>query len=139
MKRTLALGIVVAIFASVPSAFAAIPKAGGTCSKAGATSTSAGKKYTCVKSGKKLVWNKGVAVVTCPPNNKADVQGISAARANALIGKNKVNAESCAKKLGWGYRVGELEGEQFMLTTDYRVDRVTLYIKSALVYKVDVG
>ena len=37
-------------------------KAGATCSKAGTTNTSAGKKFTCVKSGKKLVWNKGVAV-----------------------------------------------------------------------------
>jgi len=35
---------------------------GAKCSKAGATSTYNGKKYTCVKSGKKLVWNKGVAL-----------------------------------------------------------------------------
>jgi hypothetical protein len=41
-------------------------KAGATCTKLGATSTSAGKKYTCIKSGKKLAWNKGVAVVTKP-------------------------------------------------------------------------
>ncbi|MCX6425671.1 MAG: hypothetical protein NTV47_02800, partial [Actinobacteria bacterium] len=26
------------------------------------------KTYTCIKSGKKLVWNKGVAVVKLPPN-----------------------------------------------------------------------
>jgi hypothetical protein len=35
---------------------------GTKCSKAGATSTYNGKKFTCVKSGSKLVWNKGVAV-----------------------------------------------------------------------------
>ena len=35
---------------------------GTKCSKAGATSTYNGKKYTCVKSGKKLLWNKGVAL-----------------------------------------------------------------------------
>ncbi len=62
MKRTLALGIVVAIFASLPSAFAATPKARATCTEVGATSTYAGKKFTCVKSGKKLVWNRGVTV-----------------------------------------------------------------------------
>lgn len=44
--------------------YAATPKAGGTCSKAGATSTYVGKKYKCVKSGKRLVWNKGVKVST---------------------------------------------------------------------------
>ncbi len=35
---------------------------GSKCTKVGATSTYNGKKYTCVKSGKKLVWNKGVAL-----------------------------------------------------------------------------
>jgi hypothetical protein len=44
-----------------PSASAAV-KPGTKCSKQGQTSTSAGMKYTCVKSGKNLVWNKGVAV-----------------------------------------------------------------------------
>ena len=41
---------------------AATPKAGAKCTKAGTTSTVAGKKFTCIKSGKKLVWNKGVAI-----------------------------------------------------------------------------
>ena len=41
---------------------AAAPKAGASCTKKNATATSAGKLYTCVKSGKKLVWNKGVAI-----------------------------------------------------------------------------
>jgi hypothetical protein len=40
----------------------AIAKSGTKCSKAGAVQISAGKKYTCVKSGNRLVWNKGVAV-----------------------------------------------------------------------------
>ena len=37
-------------------------KAGAKCSKAGATSVSAEKRFTCVKSGKRLVWSKGVNV-----------------------------------------------------------------------------
>ena len=44
-----------------PIATAAV-KPGDTCKKVGQTSTSSGIKYTCVKSGKKLVWNKGVEV-----------------------------------------------------------------------------
>jgi hypothetical protein len=39
-------------------------KAGGACSKAGITSVASGKTYTCIKSGRKLVWNKGVTKVT---------------------------------------------------------------------------
>ena len=37
-------------------------KAGEKCAKQGATSIVSGKKYTCIKSGNKLVWNKGVAI-----------------------------------------------------------------------------
>jgi M6 family metalloprotease-like protein len=36
-------------------------KAGSSCPKAGKTTASGGKTFTCIKSGKKLVWNKGVA------------------------------------------------------------------------------
>ena len=55
-----------------PMATAAV-KPGTTCKKAGQTSTSAGIKYTCVKSGKKLVWNKGVTVKAAP---KVDVKPV---------------------------------------------------------------
>ncbi len=46
---------------TVSPTFAAV-NTGAKCSKAGATATADGKKYTCVKSGSKLVWNKGVAI-----------------------------------------------------------------------------
>ena len=39
------------------------PVPGATCTKLKATQVFKGKKYTCIKSGKKLVWNKGVAIV----------------------------------------------------------------------------
>jgi len=35
-------------------------KAGGACTKAGITSVVSNKTYTCIKSGKKLVWDKGI-------------------------------------------------------------------------------
>lgn len=37
-------------------------KAGATCSKVGSNAIQAGRKFTCVKSGKKLIWNKGVSL-----------------------------------------------------------------------------
>ena len=46
---------------SAESSFSAV-KAGSTCAKAGQTSVLSGKKFTCVKVGKKLQWNKGVAI-----------------------------------------------------------------------------
>ena len=35
-------------------------KAGAACSKLNSTANASGKKFTCIKSGKKLLWNKGV-------------------------------------------------------------------------------
>ena len=63
MKKILPLVIAAALLGSVLAlpATAAV-KAGATCSKAGSSGITAGKKFTCVKSGKKLVWNKGIAV-----------------------------------------------------------------------------
>jgi hypothetical protein len=49
---------------------AAIPKAGAACAKAGITqvvkSGTKTTKFTCVKSGKKTVWNKGVVTIAKP-------------------------------------------------------------------------
>ena len=61
MKR-LAILIVAALFVAQSPAIAA-PKvaAGATCSKVGLTQVVSGKKFTCIKSGKKTVWDKGVA------------------------------------------------------------------------------
>lgn len=44
-----------------PSAEAAI-KAGASCAKVGITKVSGGKKFTCKRSGKKLIWGPGVLV-----------------------------------------------------------------------------
>ena len=70
MKKSISL---LAIFAlallaiSHPvSSAAKKPVPGATCTKIKATQVFKGKKYTCIKSGKKLVWNKGVSVVKTP-------------------------------------------------------------------------
>jgi len=46
----------------------AIAKAGSKCAKAGNTEVVKGKSYTCIKSGKKLAWNKGVVISAKTPN-----------------------------------------------------------------------
>jgi len=64
MRKTIAaLTILFLTLTPFQSLNAATAKAGASCTKAGVTSTVNGIKYTCVKSGKKLVWNKGVKVV----------------------------------------------------------------------------
>lgn len=61
MRKWIGGLIAIAIIAAPNSAMAAV-KAGDTCKKAGTTATSNGKKYTCIKSGKNLLWNKGVSI-----------------------------------------------------------------------------
>ena len=46
---------------AITQANAATPKLGGACSKVGTNAVAKGVKFTCVQSGMKLVWSKGVA------------------------------------------------------------------------------
>ena len=62
------IGLVVLFSISLfPAHSATPPKAGSVCSKQGLTKTYQGKKYTCIKSGKKLVWSKGVIIKSPSP------------------------------------------------------------------------
>lgn len=64
MKRLLRAAAMTTFFLLVfPNVtYAGMTAAGAACSKAGATSNSGSKKFTCIKVGKKLVWDKGVAL-----------------------------------------------------------------------------
>ena len=66
--RSVAGAMVAALVVSVlamPSSSGAI-KAGTSCKKAGLQTVDSGRRYTCVKQGKKFVWNKGVVVKAAP-------------------------------------------------------------------------
>jgi len=76
------------------------PKPGAKCSKAGATQTSNGKKFTCVKSGTKLIWNKGVATSksqpaaskpTPKPTDSGPIKVVNSPIAEANLGCNFAN------------------------------------------------
>ena len=72
MKRvfaTIVIGCLV-LTLNLSTATAAV-KPGTACKKIGQISTSAGIKYTCIKSGKKLVWNKGVSTKSTSPTAPA--------------------------------------------------------------------
>lgn len=66
MKKILLVIISASILIAPMNAMAAV-KAGDACKKAGSTATVKGKKFTCIKSGKKLVWSKGVVVPGAKP------------------------------------------------------------------------
>ena len=62
-KKPLSLAVSIICLALTFPVYAASPTPGGKCAKVGATSISSGKKYTCIKSGNKLVWNKGALII----------------------------------------------------------------------------
>jgi hypothetical protein len=146
MRKLIVLLLAVSLFGVAPAQAAV--KSGSKCAKAGATATSAGKKFTCIKSGGKLVWNKGVAIKkvasikagVCPSKAAADRDpGITQARANALITMTEADAEMCAMDLEWTYRLGQRDEEMFAGTFDYRIDRVTVTVMKGVVTQVNVG
>jgi hypothetical protein len=148
MRKTLLIAVSALLCFALVSPAQALVKAGSKCSKLNATSTVSGKKFTCIKSGAKLVWNKGVIVKksttvkagVCPQPSALDASsGITVARANTLIGMKEIDAESCAAQLQWGYRVVSRDGEDYPATLDYRLDRVSVTIKNGLISRADVG
>ena len=146
MRKLLVLLLAVSLIGVAPAQAATKP--GSKCTKAGATVTSVGKKFTCIRSSGKLVWNKGVTIKkssaikagVCPPKAAADQDsGITQARANALITMTEAAAEECAMNLEWTYRLGQRDDEIFAGTFDYRTDRVTVTVMKGLVTQVNVG
>jgi hypothetical protein len=68
MKRgSLALALLISIALSPFSSAAATVKAGATCSKQNQTSVVLTVKYTCIKSGKKLIWSNGASLALAKP------------------------------------------------------------------------
>jgi hypothetical protein len=70
MRRVIAFIVIgcLALSLNLSDATAAVSP-GATCKQLGQTSTSAGIKYTCVKSGKKFIWNKGVRTKSTSPSS----------------------------------------------------------------------
>ena len=91
-----ALALVVA-----PSASAAV-KEGAACKKAGQSSTVSGRKFTCVKKGSKLVWNKGVVVKSAPTASATAASAAPAISATPAPSKTAEQTKS-AEPVAGGY------------------------------------
>ena len=146
MRKLLVAILAVTLVGFAPSN--AVSKAGSKCAKVNTTTTVDGIKYRCIKSGGKLVWDKGIAIKkiaalkqgVCPYVSAGDKNpGITQSRANTLLTMSESDAENCASVLGWGFRVGQRDDEDFPLTLDYLVDRVTITVQKGVVTKVFIG
>ena len=106
-----ALALVVA-----PSASAAV-KEGAACKKAGQSSTVSGRKFTCVKKGSKLVWNKGVAVKSAPTAS-------ATAAASAAPAAPAMSATPMATKSAEPSKSAEPTKSAAPASTGYTMERV---------------
>jgi hypothetical protein len=102
-------------FSLVTEASAAVSP-GAKCSKAGTIQIAKGKTYACIKSGKKLVWNKGVKFsgklpkdFSPPASGKFTAQGSVIDGDRSFLGYDftqgweevAVNIEESMKSNGW--------------------------------------
>lgn len=79
---------------------------------------------------------------TTPDDMPADTlpgEAITSTQAETLIGSSEAEAQQSAKDAGWVFRVGERDGEMYMLTKDYITQRVTVTITDGLITAVEVG
>lgn len=99
---------------------------GSKCSKAGATSTYNGKKYTCIKSGKKLAWNKGVAVSRPIPTTAPTPEPTSPATPKSTPIPNPISSPRVPNQMFWKFKVENnvlyrnIESNGTWTTTDSR-------------------
>lgn len=68
MRRTAVLAALGTTLLSLQALAVTPPKSGSVCPKSGITQNFQGKKFTCIKSGKKLVWDKGVVIKVAAPS-----------------------------------------------------------------------
>ena len=75
-KPILLISALALIFSSLPQNAYSAQKitAGATCSKIDSKATYNNKIYTCIKKGKKLVWNSGIAIKTPTASPSPSVQ-----------------------------------------------------------------
>ncbi len=81
-----------------------------------------------VATGQKEIRGVVLAAATC--NTSRAAGDISVGEAATLVGMSKSAAAECAAALNWQFRIGAEDDQQFALTKDYRLDRVTVTIKN---------
>ena len=119
------IAIVLTISFSTPTSYAAI-KSGANCPKVGINKIYAGKSYTCVKKGKKLIWDKGNKVLTTKPEPRASTSpGAIAAPITTETASKYPTAPTSFDDL-WEKRDGIVYGVWSKVTDEYQRNKATM-------------
>lgn len=95
IRASLIIGILLVAYSITP--IQAATRSGDVCKKIGITAISNGKKYTCIKSGKKLIWNKGVRESTATDKAATD-KAAQEKLASDIAAAQKQEAEKLAEE-----------------------------------------
>jgi hypothetical protein len=108
MKKILGLVISLFLLGSLlaPSAYASV-KQGGKCTVQGQSKNWKGKKFTCINSGRKLIWNQGVKV-TKPKSTSRPLPNLTPEPVPSNSAAAKPNATNRIYP-AWGAPISELE------------------------------
>ena len=79
----IALALAAALCFGLPAVDALTPRSGASCSKIGQVIDYQGKRYTCVKSGAKRVWNSGVLIKASPSPSATVSASVSPVRTSS--------------------------------------------------------
>ena len=101
-RLTASLSVFSLFLLLAPTPVNAAAKAGAKCTKVGITEVVKDKSYTCIKTGKKLVWDKGMKIQRTPTGNTAYMSaGMKAALDNlAAFPKSKVTPQALNYNFG---------------------------------------
>ena len=140
-KGRLVIAIALLLALATP-VHAATPKAGAKCTKAGITATAAGKKFTCVKSGTKLVWNKGVTVQAAPkvdvkPVEPTPTKGSAQVKDTFLLSLSNMKKEMVPQPLNqlFKYHYSPNAIESYKVTVERELEWSMSYFGSPLIRK----
>ena len=99
----IATGAAVALALVVTPPASAAVKEGAACKKAGQSSTVSGRKFTCVKKGSKLVWNKGFAVKSAPTASATAAASAAPAMSATPMATKSAEPSKSAEPASTGY------------------------------------
>jgi hypothetical protein len=142
MKKIVAL-VLILVFLGSPftvSAFAAV-KAGTKCTIKGQTQIYQGKKFSCIKLGQKLIWNKGVVITKKPtPTTSSNSQPEKTPSKSDQIAKSAFEAFQIeampGQKIELSYEIGASFNEDFknsvLQITDIASKKYSIFLNTNL-------
>lgn len=74
-----------------------------------------------------------------PPHREAVTVPASNSNMRPYLGKKEADAGRAAERRGLKWRVVERDGEAFMITKDYRLDRVNFKVRNGKVFEAYRG